>query len=382
LSRREHWSSALLLALLLGLGACTTHPTPYGAQPQVALLPPAATHPALPPLFDDIERRTFDFFWETANPANGLVPDRYPRPGAPASIAAVGFALTAYPIGSERGYITRAQARQRTLATVRFFRDAPQGAQATGVTGYKGFFYHFLDMKTGARQGASELSTIDTALLLGGMLYVQSYFDGADADETEIRQAVETIYARIEWPWFQVRAPFIAMSWRPESGFNTYDYRGYGEAMILYVLALGSPTHPVMPDAWTAWTRGYAKNWGSFQGYEHLGFEPLFGHQYSHTWIDFRGVQDAFMRSHGLDYFENTRRAAYSQRAYAIANPGGWTGYGANVWGLTACDGPGHIKVADASGRMREFRDYFARGAGITPYAFDDGTIAPTAAVS
>jgi hypothetical protein len=380
LSRLRHWSSGLLLALVIG--ACATLGTPGKTQPVVALLPPAITHPALPPLLDDIERRSFDFFWETANPANGLVPDRFPRPGAPASIAAVGFALTAYPIGAERGYITRPQARQRTLATVRFFRDAPQGPRAGGTTGYKGFFYHFLDMKTGVRQRTSELSTLDTAFLLAGMLYAQSYFDGADADETEIRQAVDTIYARVEWPWFQVRAPLIAMGWHPESGFIDYDYQGYGEAMILYLLALGSPEHPVTPSAWTAWTRTYKKNWGSFQGYEHLGFEPLFGHQFSHTWVDFRGLQDAYMREHGLDYFENSRRAAYSQRAYAIANPGGWIGYGANMWGLTACDGPGRVDVADATGRMRSFRDYYARGAGLTDYAFDDGTIAPTAAAS
>jgi hypothetical protein len=380
LSRLRHWSSGLLLALVIG--ACAALGTPGKTQPVVALLPPAITHPALPPLLDDIERRSFDFFWETANPANGLVPDRFPRPGAPASIAAVGFALTAYPIGAERGYITRPQARQRTLATVRFFRDALQGPRAGGTTGYKGFFYHFLDMKTGVRQRTSELSTLDTAFLLAGMLYAQSYFDGADADETEIRQAVDTIYARVEWPWFQVRAPLIAMGWHPESGFIDYDYQGYGEAMILYLLALGSPEHPVTPSAWTAWTRTYKKNWGSFQGYEHLGFEPLFGHQFSHTWVDFRGLQDAYMREHGLDYFENSRRAAYSQRAYAIANPGGWIGYGANTWGLTACDGPGHVVVADATGRMRSFRDYYARGAGLTDYAFDDGTIAPTAAAS
>ena len=380
LSRLTQWSSALLLALFVG--ACATFDAASTPAPVVALVPPAITHPALPPLFDDIERRSFDFFWETANPDNGLVPDRFPRPGAPASVAAVGFALTAYPIGAERGYITRTQARQRTLATVRFFRDAPQGAQAAGMTGYKGFIYHFLDMKTGARQGKSELSTLDTALLLGGMLYAQSYFDGPDAEEAEIRGAVDTIYARVEWPWFQVRAPLIAMGWHPESGFIDADYRGYGEAMILYLLALGSPTHPVAPAAWTAWTNSYKKNWGSFQGYEHLGFEPLFGHQFSHTWVDFRGLQDAYMRSRGLDYFENSRRATYSQRAYAIANPAGWIGYGANMWGLTACDGPGHMDVADATGKIRSFRDYYARGAGLTRYAFDDGTIAPTAAVS
>ncbi|HJV94419.1 MAG TPA: hypothetical protein VJ608_00215, partial [Albitalea sp.] len=227
------WFATLLLAIFVG--ACASVDAPVAAR-----VPPAITHPALPPLFDDIERRSFDFFWNTANPANGLVPDRYPRAGAPASVAAVGFALTAYPIGAERGYITRGQARERTLATVRFFRDAPQGAQAAGITGYRGFFYHFLDMRTGHRFAQTELSTIDTALLLGGMLYAQSYFDGADAGEAEIRQAVDTIYARVEWPWVQVRGARIAMGWHPESGFIAADYVGYGEAMIVYLLALGS----------------------------------------------------------------------------------------------------------------------------------------------
>ena len=161
--------------------------------------PPAiAARAALSPLFEDIERRTFDFFWSTANPANGMVPDRYPSP-SPASIAAIGFALTAYVIGADRGFVTREQARERVLTTVRFFRNAPQGAQPRGIAGYKGFFYHYLDMKTGLRAPKSELSTVDTALLIGGMLHAQAFFDGEHADEVAIRDSVDQIYWRIDW---------------------------------------------------------------------------------------------------------------------------------------------------------------------------------------
>src|SRR6266853_3778114 len=172
---------------------------------------PAATN-ALPPLFDNIEERTFRYFWDTANSENGLVPDRYPTPSF-SSIAAVGFALTAYPIGVERGYVTRAAARQRALQTIRFFANAPQGSEPAGVTGYKGFFYHFLDMKTGHRFENTELSTVDSAMLLSGMLFCQSYFNGADAEEVEIRRLVEEIYGRVDWQWAQTRGPAISYGW-------------------------------------------------------------------------------------------------------------------------------------------------------------------------
>ena len=343
--------------------------------------PPAiTTRMALPALFDDIERRTFDFFWATANPVNGMVPDRYPSL-SPASIAAIGFGLTAYVIGTDRGFITRAQARERTLATVSFFRNAPQGPQPRGMTGHHGFFYHFLDMKTGTRSGRSEVSTVDTALLIGGMLHAQAYFNGAHPDEVEIRNAVDAIYFRIDWKWAQVRGQLISMGWSPEKEFIPYDWLGYNEAMLVVLLALGSPTHPVEQSAWSAWSESYRNGWGRFMGYEHLSFAPLFGHQYSHLWIDFRGIQDATMRQRGIDYFENTRRAVYAQRAYAIANPNGWYEYGANVWGFTACDGPGTLRTFDRENRFRYFLDYSARGAG-RAHTVDDGTIAPTAALS
>jgi hypothetical protein len=326
---------------------------------------------------DALQERTFRYFWDLANPKNGLIPDRWPTPSF-SSIAAVGFALTAYPIGAEHGWITREQARDRVLLTLDFFLNAPQGPDATGTTGHHGFYYHFLDMQTGHRFETVELSTIDTTLLAAGALFCQSYFDRPTPQETAVRDKAEELYHRIDWTWIQPRAPLVSMGWTPEHGFHTYDWRGYNEAMILYVLALGSPTKPIDPAAWDGFTSTY--KWGSFYGQEHVNFAPLFGHQYSHTWLDFRGIQDEYMRSRKIDYFENARRATLSQRAYAMDNPGRFREYGENVWGLTACDGPldGDLTI---DGRKVHFMTYAARGAAAGEIR-DDGTIAPTAAAS
>jgi hypothetical protein len=343
--------------------------------------PRMATAPAAsmddPALLDDVERRGFQFFWDLADPHTLLIPDRAPTPSF-SSIAAVGFGLTAYGIGAERGYVPRAQAATRTLATLRSLLAMRQGPEARGVSGYKGFFYHFLDMRTAERFKTVELSTVDTSLLMAGVLFAQSYFDRNDATESAIRATAEELYGRVDWPWEQARQPAISMGWTPEEGFHTYDWRGYNEAMIVVLLALGSPTHPVDAGAWTEYTKTY--RWGTFQGQEHLLFAPLFGHQYSHVWIDFRGIQDDFMRGHGIDYFENSRRATLSQHAYAIANPNGYRDYGDRVWGLTACDGPMDATLT-IDGRPRTFYGYAARGA-TTGEIRDDGTIAPTAAIS
>lgn len=331
-------------------------------------------------LLRDLEERCFRYFWETTNPVNGLVPDRWPSPSA-CSIAAVGFALTAYPIGVMRGWITRAQARERTRTTLRFFHDAPQGPAARGMAGYKGFYYHFLDMHTGARDTSFELSTVDTALLMMGVLYAQAWFDGADPVEAEIRQLADTLYARIDWRWAQNGTGGLSLGWMPESGFLVYNWAGYNEAMMLYLLALGSPTADLAlgSEAWSFWTRTYLPSgWGSSYGEPHLQFPPMFGHQYSHVWVDFRGIRDEFMRSKGIDYFENSRRATYSQRAYAAANPGRWRDYSANIWGITACDGPAPFEL-DVDGRRRRFYAYAGRGMG-GDATYDDGTLAPTAA--
>lgn len=373
-SRRQAlaWTGALVFAPLVA--GCT------------ALAPPPAgiTGAPLPPLdaaalLADLERRSFDYFWDTANSANGLVPDRWPTPSF-ASVAAVGFGLSAYPIGVARGWVTRAQARDRTLTTLRFFHSAPQGPAAGGVTGYKGFFYHFLDMQTGHRFGRTELSTVDTALLLAGALHARDYFDGPDAAETELRRLADEIYARVEWPWAQVRPPSIGHGWHPETGHIASDWKGYNEAMLVYLLALGSPTHPVAPEAWGAWTSTYDRDWGSEHGQTYLRFPPFFGHQFTHAWVDFRGLADGYLRGKGLDYFENSRRATYAQQAYAVANPEGWAGYGRDVWGVTACDGPVDVK-REFGGKTRNFISYAGRGMG-GAHTYDDGTIAPYGAGS
>ncbi len=388
-SRRLRVSLCLCLAALITVvSACKKPAEPAApvAQPakpatgQPVVEPPPPINPELPPLFRDIERRTFQFFWDTTNEVNGLTPDRYPsRPFA--SIASVGFALTAYPIGIENNWVSRRQAVDRTLVTLKFFRDLPQGPQRTGKGAYKGFYYHFLDMQKGHRYDSwVELSSIDTALLMMGVLFAQSYYDRDDPNEKEIRELADVLYKRVDWTWLQRNKPLVSMGWFPESGFIQHDWMGYNEAMMLYILALGSPTHPVSPDAWEVWTRTYTDIWGVYQGQEYLSFGPLFGHQYSHVWIDFRDIQDDYMRERGIDYFLNSRRAVLAQREYAIANPMKWKDYGENVWGLTASDGP-QKTLQDYRGEQREFRHYSSRGAGMREN-FDDGTIAPTAAIA
>ncbi len=364
-------------ALALAVGACRPAPPPASAP---APYQPTAEQRAF---LDTLGRRTFDWFWETTNARNGLTPDRWPTKSF-SSVAAVGFALTAYPVGVERGWITRAQARDRVLTTLRFFRDAPQGPASTGVTGHQGFFYHFLDMETGLRFRQVELSTIDTALLLAGALTCREYFDRADAGDVEVRALADSIYRRVDWAWAQAGRPLVSMGWHPETmprnqdanGFILANWHGYMEAMLLYVLALGSPTHPLPDGAWERWAATY--QWDTFHGQEFIQFAPMFGHQYSHVWIDFRGIRDAYMRNRGIDYHENSRRATLSQRQYAIDNPDGWRDYSADVWGLTASDGPLDSTLT-IDGRARRFHTYWARGAGKDEIR-DDGTIVPTAA--
>ena len=357
------------------LAGCATVAPPAAPRAPAAASAAPAVDWAQDPFLDTLQQRTFAWFWDTTNPANGLVPDRWPTPSF-SSVASVGFGITGYGVGVERGYVTRAEAAERTLTTLRFLWDAPQGPQQTGRAGYKGFYYHFLDMETGERFRGVELSSIDTALLMAGVLFAREFYDGPDAAEAQIRAYSDSLYQRVEWDWMRPNSARIGMGWHPETGFLPYDYQGYTEAMLLYVLALGSPTFPVAADAWPAFTA--TSTWSTFQGQPHAGFPPLFGHQYSHAWIDFRGIQDDWIRGYGIDYFENSRRATYSQQAYAVENPGGWAGYGDDIWGLTASDGPADVQRA-FGGTMRQFHTYTARGAG-TENVQDDGTIVPTAA--
>ncbi len=380
------WRTGLLLlpAMLLSAGiagAAETKPAKPKPVPGVVVERSRVFDPERDgdPVINNLQRRTFRFFWDTTNKQNGMAPDRFPSPSF-ASTAAVGFALTAYVIGSERGYVSRSQARLRTLRTLRFLASLPQGPDETGMGGYKGFYYHFVHMHNGQRFGTTELSTVDTALLLGGVLLAQSYFDRDSGAEAEIRALAEKIYTRVDWRWAQNRPPMLSHGWRPESGFLRFDWRGYNEGMLMYILALGSPTHAIEPEAWTEWMRTYKDTYGEFNGQKFLSFGPQFGHQYSHVWIDFRGIMDDFNRAQGFDYFENSRRAAYAQRAYSRENPMRWRGYDSEIWGLTACDGPADT-VQIYNNEERGFFTYAARSTS-SIHILDDGTIAPTAAVA
>jgi len=326
-------------------------------------------------MLDNLRRVTFDYFRNEVNPGNGLIADKT-QPGSPSSIAAVGLGLSAYIVAVERGLLSRAEAIERTQTLLRFFYSSHQGPEAD-ATGYKGFYYHFLDMRAGRRAWQCELSTIDTAIFMAGVLSAASYFTANNEEEGEIRELAEKLYRRVDWQWALNGGSTICHGWKPESGFLPYRWdTGYSEALILYILALGSPTFPIDPKGYTEWISTF--EWKELYGIKHLYAGPLFIHQMSHLWLDFRGIQDDFNRRHGIDYFENTRRATHVQQQYAIANPLGFAHYHKFGWGLTASDGPGPA-VLEIDGVQRVFYDYDARGA---PFGPDDGTISPWAVVA
>ena len=320
---------------------------------------------------EKLQNDSFNYFLNETNLANGLVIDKT-EAGWPASIAATGLALASYPVAVERGFISRAAAVERTLSTLRFFWNSPQGSERD-ATGYKGFYYHFLDMQTGRRAWRCELSTIDSTFLLAGALTAGTYFVADTSDENEIRTLADALYHRADWQWAQDGGATVTHGWKPESGFLKFRWEGYDEALLLYILGLGSPTHPLAEESYSAWASTY--EWEQCYGQEYLYAGPLFTHQLSHIWIDFRGIQDAFMRDKGIDYFENSRRATYVQRQYAMVNPLKFEHYGEHCWGLTASEGPGPDTIS-LGGIERQFFDYVGRG---VPFGPDDGTIAPWA---
>lgn len=333
----------------------------------------------IPPLsdlarIDRLQRAAFDYFLMHSDVRTGLVADTA-RAGSPASIAATGFGLSCYPVAVERGWIGRAGAARRVLTVLRFLYGSRQASDA-GATGYRGFYYHFLDMRTGERAWNSEVSTIDSALLFAGVLTAAAYFGGRHAAEAEIRALAERLHARADWPWALNRGDAVTMGWRPPGRFLKHRWHGYSEALLIYVLALGSPTHPVAPESYHAFAA--AHEWLTIGGNRHLHAGPLFVHLFPHAWIDFRAIRDSGMREAASDYFENTRRAITLQRAHAQANPHGFYGYCRDLWGLSACHAPtGRLKLRD--GRWQKLLGYAARGA---PYGADDGTLVPWAALA
>jgi hypothetical protein len=208
------------------------------------------------------------------------------------------------------------------------------------------------------------------------MLAAAAYFSADTPNQREIRELADALYRRADWPWLQTDTGTIGHGWKPESGFIHYRWEGFDEALLLYMLALGSPTHPLPPDSYTAWVSTY--EWKHCYGIDYLYCGPLSTHQLSHAWIDFRGIQDEFVRRKGIDYFENSRRSTLVQQRYAIHNPLGFNGYGQHSWGITASDGPGP-DVRRIDGIERHFFDYEGCGA---PFGIDDGTLAPWAVVA
>ncbi|VXC59236.1 glucoamylase family protein [Sphingomonas sp. AX6] len=383
----------LILSLLAGAGVAAC--APYASAPSDIAAPQGS--PAdftmsrdQAAFAEDLQQRTFAYFWDTTDPKTCLAPDRWPS-NPFSSIAATGFAITAYGVGAERSYVTREQAAERTLACVEYYWNAKMGPAESGVSGHKGFFYHFLD-GNGHRYRNTELSSVDTTLLLGGILFAQSYYDRDTPTEARIRDLAERIYSRVDWTFMQRKAGDpraanmpqsrgIAMGWKPERGYEPNDWIAYDEGMLVYILALASPTHPVTKeDAWdNGWALGLGKRWGQFMGQEYEAFEPLFGHQYSHVWVDFRGITEPYIASRGIDYFENSRRATLAHRAYGIANPQDWKDYSGDIWGWTASDGPKGVDGLVVNGKPRNFMTYSARGVSPT-ITRDDGTVVPTAA--
>ncbi len=324
---------------------------------------------------DDLKKRTFDFFWELADTSNFQIPDRYPAKTF-SSIAATGFGLGAYITGIENKYITREAAAGRVLNTLQTLWTLPQGPEPIDVSGHKGFFYHFLNLEDAKRYKTVELSSIDSGLLMAGILSCMSYFDDKNDDtEKQIRTLSDSLFLRVDWNWMMKSNGRMSMGWHPEKGFIESDWKGYNEAMVLLIMAMGSPTHPIPDNSWQKWCETYQQD--TFYRQKNLQFDPLFGHQYSHIWIDFREIKDSFMLANKDDYFENSKKATLSNRAYCVANPSQYKGYSNKCWGLSACDGPIN-KTIIVDGIERKFFDYRARGA-CSIQVVDDGTITPTA---
>jgi hypothetical protein len=323
-------------------------------------------------MLDNLRRAIIAYYRNEVSPQNGLIADKS-QPGSASSIAAVGMGLSVYVVAVERGIISRAEGINRTLTLLRFLDSSHQGPEPD-ATGYKGFYYHFLDMQTGRRAYRCELSTVDTAILMAGILTVASYFAAKRPEESEIRKLAEILYRRVDWQWALDKGTTISHGWMPESGFLPYRWdKGYNEALILYALAMGSPTFPIHPQGYKEWISTF--EWKKVYDIEYLYAGPLFIHQMSHLWMDFRGIHDDFNRKTGIDYFENSRRATYIHRQYGIENPLGFAHYNEYVWGLTASDGPGPA-VLEVNGVRRVFFGYESRGA---PFGPDDGTISPWA---
>ena len=272
-------------------------------------------------LLDEIQRATFQFFWDEASRKTGQVKDRALANGNDSrmmsSIAATGFGLTSLCIGDQRGYGKSPEIVERVQKTLRFL--------ANDLPNEHGFFFHFIHMETGKRWEKCELSSIDSSLLLCGVLTARQYF----ADQ-EIKDLATKIYERIDWPWMLDGASTLSMGWTPESGFLKARWEHYCELMMIYLLAVGSPTHPIPASSWDAWTRPRIQ----YQGIDYIsGNDPIFTHQYSQAWFDFRKKRDAY-----ADYFENSVKATTAHKLFCMSLDDKFPDYSENLWGISASD--------------------------------------------
>lgn len=331
-------------------------------------------------MLDSIQQKTFLYFLNEHHPDRGIVKDRAAS-SAPASIAATGFGIPSLGVGVERGWITREEAAAITLNILNFFSESVQSAD-TAATGYKGFYYHFLRMNSGTREWRCELSSVDTGLLMMGIIFARNYYNLDNDTESMIRSLSTFLVERVDWDFMLMpdTGDFprqISMGWDPENGLHHMGWSGYNEALFLYILAAGSGMTGA-EESYRSWLSSY--KWDTpYEGLSHVVFPPLFGHQFSQVFIDFRGLADTYMKEKGIDYFENSRRATYTQRQYAVDNPYGWNGYDSLCWGITASDGPTDKYNFDD----RMFLGYAGRGTSGPDFNyFDDGTIAPYGALS
>ncbi len=326
-------------------------------------------------MLSNLSKETFQYFIRYADPVTGLIADTTGQ-DAPSSIAVTGMGISCYICGIDSGFIERSDAIARILKILRFLIKSPQSDQPD-ATGYQGFYYHFLEMTTGKRVWNCEISTIDTAFLIAGILSAATYFSENTKAETEIRYLANELYKRVDWTWAQNGSATLTHGWTPENGFISFRWdQQYSEAILLYILALGSPTHPISPDGYRSWTATFELK--KKYDIEYIYAGPLFIHQFSHLWIDFKGIQDDLNRKHGFDYFENSRRATHVHRKYATENPDQFHQYNEHFWGLSASDGPGD-KQLTVDGKKRTFLGYESRGA---PFGPDDGTVSPWSAVA
>lgn len=328
-------------------------------------------------MLDSIQYKTFLFFLNENYPEVGGVKDKSSS-DAPISIAATGFGLPSLAVGVERGWMSRDDAVDITLQTLKFYIDAQDNPERA----YKGFYYHFFDNETGNRKWNCELSSIDTSILMMGIIFARNYYDRDTEQEKEIRDLAEKLLENLDWSIFNMgpqsnHPNTISMAWTPEKGTTNWGWHGYTEGLFLYILAAGTGIDNPMQH-YQGWLNSY--KWKTpYPNLSHVTFPPLFGHQFSHTFIDFRGLTDQYLKEKGISYFENSRRATLTQQQYAIENPKGWKGYDAYTWGFTATDGPGPIANFDD----KEFEGYAGRGSsGPDDTVGEDGTIGIYAPIS